>query len=171
MPRHDQNWTVGYGMEDYLNQTEKRLGNEERRPTIHGPADILGAGFAGGALATPMSDFNDRQFWVNGIWYAPAGTLNGPNGTVTIGGTPYDYDTTAEGKDCLVLSMAALRLSDPDHGSSIEELRVTQVAMILNFSPDGGSTSGYIAYRWLRLLSSLNDADYGDWELVRKEAH
>ena len=128
--------------------------------------DLLGAGFAGGSLCTPMTDFNSEDFWTNGLYYAAKGTLNGPNGIATISGIDYPYDTTAEGKDCLVLTMAGKRLAEQSHGQSVEELRVTQIAMILNFSPNDVGSSGAIAYRWLRRLSNQADADFHTWKMV-----
>lgn len=169
MPAHDQNWSIPTDMLDFMNQSEKRLGNEERRPVVKSPVDLLGPGFAGGPLCTPMTDFNDKNFWFNGMYYAPKGTLNGPNGTVTIDAIDYPYNTTTEGKDCLVLTLAGKRLAGPTHGQSVEELRVTQIVMILNFDVDGMGDDGYIAYRWLRLLSNQADADFHDWKLIKRE--
>lgn len=169
MPAHDQNWTIPTDMLDFMAQSDKRLGNEERRPSVKSAVDLLGPGFAGGALCTPMTDFNDRNYWFNGLYYAPQGTLNGPNGIATVGGIDYPYDITAEGKDCLVFTMAGKRLADSAHGQSVEELRVTQIAMILNFDVDGSGSDGYIAYRWLRLLSNQANANFHNWKLVRRE--
>lgn len=73
----DQNWVVPTNAQEFFSQQNRRLGQEERRPSVRKASDLLGPGIA--PYAVPLTDFNSDMAAFNGFFIAEpsAPDLNG----------------------------------------------------------------------------------------------
>lgn len=100
-----QNWSIPTDARQHFQQTEKRLGWEERRPRITKASDIMGPGL--GPYATTLDDLDGETAAFNGMWFIPVGTPGSPDSVKNlIGYTVADplnggmqYASTFEGAD------------------------------------------------------------------------
>ena len=74
-----QNWSIPTTAAEHFQQSEKRLGWEERRPTVRKASDLLGPGYA--PYAVPLADPNSEEAGFNGLWHLPVGAPNSPDDT------------------------------------------------------------------------------------------
>jgi hypothetical protein len=75
----DQNWVIATNALEYLSQQNRRIGQEERRPSISKASDLLGPGIAPFAVTTDDLDGDIAAF--NGLWLIEPGALGGPDDT------------------------------------------------------------------------------------------
>lgn len=73
----DQNWVIPTNALEFFSQQDRRIGQEERRPSIRKASDLLGPGIA--PYAVPLTDFNSDMAAFNGFFIAEPSTpdLNG----------------------------------------------------------------------------------------------
>lgn len=78
----DQNWVVPTDALEFFSQQNRRIGQEERRPSVRKASDLLGPGIA--PYAVPLTDFNSDMAAFNGLFIAEPSTPyanNGPDNT------------------------------------------------------------------------------------------
>lgn len=63
--------------QDWINDTNRRLGRQEGRRQIGHAADLLGPGIAPQAVL--VGDWNDEVMAFNGLYYSETGALHSPN--------------------------------------------------------------------------------------------
>lgn len=76
MSNSEQNWRPQVTAEDFLQQSEKRLQFESRRPRLNRAADLVGPGIS--AYTRRLDDFDDDLATYDGYFSALADAANGP---------------------------------------------------------------------------------------------
>lgn len=73
------NWRTPIDFKDWTQAMEKRVGLEERRPTISSAADLLGPG--AGPWAVETNDWNDEACTFTGVFFGSpmTGQVNSPD--------------------------------------------------------------------------------------------
>lgn len=72
-----QNWLIPTTAEEFFSHQNRRIGQEERRPSVRKASDILGPGIA--PFATPVDDMDGDTAAFNGFWILEPGAGNTPD--------------------------------------------------------------------------------------------
>lgn len=80
MSGQSQNWPIPTDALGVFKAQEKRLTQEERRPRITKASDLMGPAL--GPYAVTITDLNSDAAAFNGMWFAPVGAIQSPDGAV-----------------------------------------------------------------------------------------
>jgi len=83
-----QSWRIPIDFQMWMQQIEKRMIRQERRPSITNATQILGPG--AGPYAVLLNDWNDEAATFNGIFYSEPGAANIPDTTSSPSVPDYD---------------------------------------------------------------------------------
>lgn len=73
----ENDWGIPQTFQDHLQNTEKRLTRQERRPQAVVIGDLLGPGMS--SRAVQILDWNSEEATFNGFFWSAAGSLNSPD--------------------------------------------------------------------------------------------
>lgn len=116
-----QSWRIPTDFTMWMQQIEKRIMRQERRPSITNATQILGPG--AGPYAVLVNDWNDEACTFNGIFYSEPGALNAPDAAFPAQSTRYWMGETFGTEDKYGFQrLTRFRLS-PDGPGSWNEYR------------------------------------------------
>ena len=78
-------WRTNITFQDWMRDIEKRVLNEERRPTIRAASDLMGPG--AGPYAVETLDWNADETTFNGWFFSQPGAMNSPDADLSWIGT------------------------------------------------------------------------------------